>query len=183
VAPFSGSLEGLTGAAMRYVTRIKGQKEAPVDVEPAGPNRFAVTLNGVRHEVDALTLRHGAVGMIIDGDSYNVEFEERGDDVAVLVRGHVSVIDVADERRLRLRAGAAQFKVEGRQLVCAPMPGKVVKFLVKPGDEVKEGQGLVVVEAMKMENELKSPKSGKVVELLAKEGTTVENNAKLVAVE
>jgi biotin carboxyl carrier protein len=63
------------------------------------------------------------------------------------------------------------------------MPGKVVKVLVKLGDEVKEGQGLVVVEAMKMENELKSPKAGKVVELLAKEGSTVENNAKLVVVE
>jgi biotin carboxyl carrier protein len=55
--------------------------------------------------------------------------------------------------------------------------------LVKVGDEVKEGQGLVVVEAMKMENELKSPKAGKVVELLAREGSTVENNAKLVVVE
>jgi biotin carboxyl carrier protein len=63
------------------------------------------------------------------------------------------------------------------------MPGKVVKVLVKVGDEVKEGQGLVVVEAMKMENELKSPKAGKVVEVLAKEGATVENNAKLVVVE
>jgi biotin carboxyl carrier protein len=63
------------------------------------------------------------------------------------------------------------------------MPGKVVKVLVKVGDEVKEGQGLVVVEAMKMENELKSPKAGKVVELPAKEGTAVEINAKLVVVE
>nr|WP_305034252.1 DUF2118 domain-containing protein [Myxococcus sp. CA005] len=92
-------------------------------------------------------------------------------------------IDVADERRLRLRAANAAFSVEGKQLVTAPMPGKVVKVLVKVGDEVKEGQGLVVVEAMKMENELKSPKAGKVTELFAKEGTAVENNAKLVMVE
>ena len=55
------------------------------------------------------------------------------------------------------------------------MPGKVVKVFVKLGDEVKEGQGLVVVEAMKMENELKSPKAGKVVEVFAKEGSAVEN--------
>jgi biotin carboxyl carrier protein len=103
--------------------------------------------------------------------------------VNVLVRGQVSRVDVADERRLRLRAGSAGFSVEGKQVINAPMPGKVVKVLVKQGDEVKEGQGLVVVEAMKMENELKSPKAGKVVELLAKEGTTVENNAKLVVVE
>ena len=99
------------------------------------------------------------------------------------MRGQVNRVDVADERRLRLRAAAAGFTAEGKQVINAPMPGKVVKVLVKLGDEVKEGQGLVVVEAMKMENELKSPKAGKVVELLAKEGTTVENNAKLVVVE
>jgi biotin carboxyl carrier protein len=63
------------------------------------------------------------------------------------------------------------------------MPGKVVKILVAMGDEVKEGQGLMVVEAMKMENEMKSPKAGKIVELHVKEGQTVEGNAKLCAVE
>jgi biotin carboxyl carrier protein len=66
---------------------------------------------------------------------------------------------------------------------CGAWPGKIVKVLVALGDDVQEGQGLVVVEAMKMENELKSPKAGKVVELFAKEGATVENNAKLVVVE
>jgi biotin carboxyl carrier protein len=63
------------------------------------------------------------------------------------------------------------------------MPGKVVKVLVALGDEVKEGQPLVVVEAMKMENEMKSPRDGKVVELHVREGQTVEGNAKLCAVE
>jgi biotin carboxyl carrier protein len=169
---------------MRYFTKVRGQAEpTPVDIEPMGNGHFAVTLAGRRHEVDALRLPHGAVSMIIDGESYSVEFEEKGEEVAVLVRGQVTVVDVADERRLRLRAGAAQFKVEGKQVVCAPMPGKVVKLLVKVGDEVKEGQGLVVVEAMKMENELKSPKAGKVVELFAREGSAVENNARLIAVE
>jgi biotin carboxyl carrier protein len=62
------------------------------------------------------------------------------------------------------------------------MPGKVVRVLVKAGDEVAEGQGLVVVEAMKMENELKSPKAGTVTELHAVEGATVESGAKLIVV-
>jgi biotin carboxyl carrier protein len=169
---------------MRYFTKLQGQKEAvPVDIEPAGDNRYKLTLNGVTHLVDALTLPHGAVSMLVDGESYGVEFEENGDEVGVLVRGQVTRVDVADERRLRLRAATVGFSAEGKQLIVAPMPGKVVKVLVKVGDEVKQGQGLVVVEAMKMENELKSPKDGKVVELFAKEGTAVENNAKLVVVE
>ncbi|QRK12827.1 biotin/lipoyl-binding protein [Archangium violaceum] len=169
---------------MRYFAKLQGQKEAvPVDIEPAGENRFKLTHNGKTFLVDALTLDHGAVSMLVDGHSYGVEFDEQGDEVQVLVRGQVTRIDVADERRLRLRAGSAGFSVEGKQVIAAPMPGKVVKVLVKLGDEVKEGQGLVVVEAMKMENELKSPKAGKVVELPAKEGTAVEINAKLVVVE
>ena len=169
---------------MRYFAKLQGQKEAvPVDIEPAGENRFKLTHNGKTFLVDALTLDHGAVSMLVDGTSYGVEFDEQGDEVQVLVRGQVTRVDVADERRLRLRAGTAAFSAEGKQVIAAPMPGKVVKVLVKLGDEVKEGQGLVVVEAMKMENELKSPKAGKVVELTAKEGTAVEINAKLVVVE
>ena len=169
---------------MRYFAKQHGQKEAaPVDIEPAGDNRYKLTHNGKTFVVDALALEHGTVSMLVDGTSYSVEFDEVGDEVQVLVRGQLTRIDVADERRLRLRAGTAAFSVEGKQLIAAPMPGKVVKVLVKLGDEVKEGQGLVVVEAMKMENELKSPKAGKVVELPAKEGTAVEINARLVVVE
>ncbi len=169
---------------MRYFAKLQGQKEAaPVDIEPAGDNRFKLTHAGKTFIVDALTLEHGTVSMLLDGTSYSVEFDEVGDEVQVLVRGQLTRVDVADERRLRLRAGTAAFSVEGKQLISAPMPGKVVKVLVKLGDEVKEGQGLVVVEAMKMENELKSPKAGKVVELPAKEGTAVEINARLVVVE
>jgi biotin carboxyl carrier protein len=74
-------------------------------------------------------------------------------------------------------------KVEGRVILTAPMPGKVVRVLVKQGQTVEEGQGLVVVEAMKMENELKSPKAGTVTEVFAREGLAVEANAKLLTVE
>ena len=169
---------------MRYYTKFRSQKEAtPVDIEAPEDGRFVLTIDGERHEVDALTLDHGAVSLLLDGNSYNVELEEDGEEIRVQVQGQVFHIDAADERRLRLRAGVTGFSVEGRQVVSAPMPGKVVRVLVKVGEEVQEGQGLVVVEAMKMENELKSPKAGKVVELLAQEGSAVENNAKLVVVE
>jgi biotin carboxyl carrier protein len=169
---------------MRYFATIQGHKDSvPIDVEPLGQSRYRVTLLGETHEIDALAFEHGTVSILLEGNSYSAEIDEAGDDVFVSLRGYQTRIDVVDERRKRLRAGATEFSAEGRQLISAPMPGKVVKVLVKVGDEVQAGQGLVVVEAMKMENELKSPKAGKVVELFAKEGSTVENNAKLVVVE
>lgn len=169
---------------MRYFAKLKGQKEAaPIDIKPVGPGHFTVKVGEKQYDVDALTLDHGAVSMIIDGESFGVEFDEGAEEVAVLLRGHIARVDIASERQLRMRAASAQFSAEGKQLIAAPMPGKVVKVLVKVGDDVQQNQGLVVVEAMKMENELKSPKAGKVTELFCKEGQTVENGAKLVVVE
>jgi biotin carboxyl carrier protein len=102
--------------------------------------------------------------------------------LTVLVGDTVHSLELLDERRLRLRRAGGKFTAVGPQRVDAPMPGKVVRVLVKQGDQVTEGQGLVVVEAMKMENELKSPKAGRVVELHAVEGAAVESGAKLVVV-
>ncbi len=169
---------------VRYLATLHGHTErVAVDVEDMGNGRFVLTLAGTRHEVDALALDHGAVSLLVDAQVYDAEFDDLGEEVQVLVRGDVFRVDVADERSLRLRAGATPLKVEGRVTLTAPMPGKVVRVLVKQGDSVQEGQGLVVVEAMKMENELKSPKAGTVTEVLAREGVTVEANAKLLTVE
>jgi biotin carboxyl carrier protein len=161
----------------------QGAEATAIDVEPLGNGLYAVTLEGRRYELDSLVLPHGAVSMIVEHHSYNVDFEDRGDEVGVLVRGEVLRVDIADERRLRMRAATAAFQAEGTQVLTAPMPGKIVKVFVAVGDEVQEGQGLVVVEAMKMENELKAPKAGTVTEVHAKEGTAVENGAKLLVIE
>ncbi|MFZ5441255.1 MAG: biotin/lipoyl-containing protein [Myxococcota bacterium] len=161
----------------------KDAEAVQLEVEGLGEGRYAVTLDGHRYELESLILPHGSVSLLVDGHSLNVDFDEKGDEVDVLVRGQVMRFDVADERKLRMRAASAGFVAEGKQTVAAPMPGKIVKVFVKVGDEVAEGQGLVVVEAMKMENELKSPKAGKVTEVLVKEGVAVENGAALVVVE
>lgn len=170
--------------AKRYETRVRGARESvPVDIEDLGEGRFVLKMRGVSHTVDARVLEHGAVSLLVDGRSYDVELDESGDEVQVLVGFELLTVDVADERAVRLRAGASGFSVSGKVLLSAPMPGKVVRVLVAPGAQVTEGQGLVVVEAMKMENELKSPKAGTVLEVFAKEGSTVEANAKLLTVE
>jgi biotin carboxyl carrier protein len=169
---------------VRYLATLHGHTEqVAVEVEDGGNGQLVLVLAGKRHAVDALALEHGAVSLLVDGHVYDVEFDDMGDEVQVLVQGDVFRVDVADERALKLRAGATTLKVEGSVTLVAPMPGKVVRVLVKQGETVQEGQGLVVVEAMKMENELKSPKAGTITEVFAKEGSPVEANAKLLTVE
>ena len=170
----------------KYFAKNLANKDEPageLDVESLGDGRYAVTVEGRTFELESLVLPHGAVSMIVEGQSFSVEFDEKGDEVGVVLRGQLTRFDVADERKLRLRAATAGFAVEGKQTVVAPMPGKIVKIFVKVGDVVTEGQGLVVVEAMKMENELKSPKAGTITQIITKEGATVENGAPLVVVE
>ena len=169
---------------MRYFATITGEKNPKsIDVAPLPGGRYAVTLDGTRHELDVIHPEPGVVSLFIDGESYAIDIEDAADNVFVLVRDEIFNIDVADERKLRMRQANRAATAEGKQLIKAPMPGKVVKILVKIGDEVQQGSGLVVVEAMKMENELKSPKAGKVTELLVKEGQAVEGGAPLVTVE
>ncbi|MBE2248405.1 MAG: biotin/lipoyl-binding protein [Myxococcus sp.] len=164
------------------LSKPKGEAVS-LDVEALGDDRYAVTLDGERLELEAQALPGLAMTLRTGSDTFLAEFEEKGDEVGVLLKGQVTRFDVVDERQNILRAANAVFEVEGRQTIVSPMPGKVVKVFVKVGDVVTEGQGLVVVEAMKMENELKSPKAGTVLEVVASEGQTVENGAKLLVVE
>lgn len=168
-----------------YVALLdKGQREEAIDVRSLGDGLYEVKLRGKTHLVDAYRHDYGTLSIIVDGASYTAMLDQRSTHVNVRIRGRsVFPIEILDEKRLRMRRAAGKFTVEGKQTVTAPMPGKIVKVLVKQGDAVAEGQGLVVVEAMKMENELRSPKAGKVVELHVKEGQAVEGNAKLCAVE
>jgi biotin carboxyl carrier protein len=146
-------------------------------------DKLRVVLDGRVHELDAHTLPDGAISLLVDGRAFSAEFEEKGERVSVLLRHSVFQVEVLDERRLRMKAATGRLTTEGPQVVVAPMPGKVVRVLVKVGDEVKEGQGLVVVEAMKMENELKAVKAGRVKQVAVSEGVTVEGGVVLCVVE
>jgi len=169
---------------MRYYATVKGQKEPVlIELNPEKQGGFTLNVGGQSHPVDAVRTGDGTWSLRMGDEQFNVELEAQGPTLQVTTRGQALRLEIADERTHRLRVASGGFQVEGKQLILAPMPGKIVKVLVTQGQDVQEGQGLVVVEAMKMENELKSPKAGKVVELLAKEGATVENNAKLAVVE
>ncbi|HLE44224.1 MAG TPA: biotin/lipoyl-containing protein, partial [Methylomirabilota bacterium] len=157
-----------------YVALLDGGKrEQTVEVTQQGPGIFEVRLGGQVHLVDAYRHDYGTLSLLVDGASYSATLDERGARLHVRVADSVYPIEILDEKKLRLRRAVGRSPVEGKRTLTAPMPGKVVKVLVALGDEVKEGQPLVVVEAMKMENEMKSPRDGKVVELHVREGQTV----------
>jgi len=116
--------------------------------------------------------------ILIDGRSYTVVLLGDGE---VSVNGRVFRVDVFDPRNMRGRKTAAVS--EGRQAVAAPMPGRVIRVLVEAGQKVESGQGLIVVEAMKMQNEMKSPRPGRVAEVKAAAGATVSAGDVLIVIE
>jgi biotin carboxyl carrier protein len=167
-----------------YVALLDGGKrEAAIEVTPVGPGLYDVRVGETVHRVDVFRHDAATMSLLIGAESYAVQLDPRASELRVRVRGATYPIDLLDERRLRLRRAGGRFTLDGKQVLTAPMPGKVVKVLAKAGDAVKAGQGLLVIEAMKMENEMKSPKDGKLVELAVAEGQAVENGAVLAAVE
>jgi biotin carboxyl carrier protein len=112
----------------------------------------------------------GVYSILIDGVSYDARVERTPQGMVVVVAGERFEISLHDPRRwLPKTASGAQ----GIATLTSPMPGKVVRVLVAAGDAVEAGQGILVVEAMKMQNELKAPRSGHVIALTAREGATV----------
>jgi len=150
---------------------------------------YKVVVDGVERLMDAAPVDASTFSLICLSDGRRTSQEVGLSDTALpgetavhMPTGVVSARVATAAARFG-RGGAPGAQAAGAQQVVAPMPGKVVKVLVKAGDEVKARQGLVVVEAMKMENELKSPKDGRVVEVLATEGVSVEAGRPLVVVE
>jgi len=120
----------------------------------------------------------GAYSVLIDGRSYSVELSGTG---SVRVNGRTLPVEIFDPRGMRARRDTG--RSHGPQTITAPMPGKVVRVLVEMGATVESGQGLVVVEAMKMQNEVKSPKAGRVAALKTAAGATVAAGDVLLVVE
>jgi biotin carboxyl carrier protein len=138
------------------------------------------TIDGQRLEADAIAVSSGVYSILINGKSFEVRTERLGAELRATTSGREFRIVVQDEREWRRKRGSA-VEAEGRQQVLAPMPGKIVRVLVKTGDAVRAGQGLLVVEAMKMQNEIRAPKSGTIDRLGVVEGQTV-NAGQVVAI-
>ena len=131
--------------------------------------------------VDAVILAEGSYSLLLDGSSFDVTVQRSPTHYSVIVNGVPFELALRDPRQLRHQAGAGE-DLDGPASVTAPMPGKLVRLIVAEGDSVKEGQGVAVVEAMKMQNELKAPKCGTVEKLCVVEGQAVNAGEVLLTI-
>ena len=156
---------------MKFEAVINGARRT-VEIEHDG-SRWRISLDGESIDADALEIAPNIFSILLNGNSHEVRVTPTAAGALTLQTGHQEfTAEVVDPRAWRGRRHGA-LEAEGRQQVLAPMPGKIVRVLVQAGEKVEAGQGLLVVEAMKMQNEIRSPKSGTVERLLAKEGQPV----------
>ncbi|MGH9537492.1 MAG: biotin/lipoyl-containing protein [Terriglobales bacterium] len=139
-------------------------------------------LDGRAVPLDAVLAQPDVLSILIEGRAYEIRREQAGADLTIWVGDHAHAAEVRDPRSLRERRQRADHDKGARQLV-APMPGKVIRFLLEENSPVEAGQGVVVVEAMKMQNEIKSPKAGVVLKLSVAEGAAVNAGDVLAIVE
>jgi biotin carboxyl carrier protein len=143
--------------------------------------RYTVTIDGRTLEVDLFDNGRDFVSLLIEGKSHEAGLEKRPSGYTVVLADDVVEVELGEAARGE--APAQRRGGSGPSVVKAPMPGKVVRVLVGVGDEAAAGAGLVVVEAMKMENELRAPRAGRVLEVVVREGQAVETGARLVVLE
>ena len=145
----------------------------PQEIEilaPAPHSRFRLD-GGVERAADVAVPGPGLYSILLDGRSYDVQVERTPRHLVVVLDGYRFEIDVHDPRRWSGRS--ENQRGADVETILAPMPGKVVRVLVAAGDAVEPGQGILVVEAMKMQNEMKAARAGRVIAVTVKEGATV----------
>jgi len=165
---------------MTYEVSIDGRSHR-LELERV-EGRWGCTLDGEKINVDAVIARPNVLSLIVDGQAFEVKREQTSTDLHLWVKSARFAAEVRDPRSLRSRR-AASGGVEGPQKLLAPMPGKIVRVLAPAGTAVVAGQGVLVIEAMKMQNELKSPKDGAVKQITVAEGASVTAGDVLAIVE
>lgn len=166
---------------MRYVI-LRDGREVPVEISER-EGGYVITVDGAGYSVDSRQVVPGLYSLLVDGRSYEVTvFSPEPENYRVHLFDGQRAVELLSPIGLVMRAqggraGSAALSVK------APMPGRVVRLLVEPGQAVSAGQGVIVVEAMKMQNELQAQTEGVVKEIRAREGDAVEGGAELVVLE
>lgn len=152
---------------------------------------YSVELDGKVYQVDAKTLPSEIVSVIIENKSYDIDLDPKNQPhdpldglLAVRVRGRVVRLEMLEQRRKKMKEASSNgFAQSGSVKITSPMPGKILRYLVTEGESVTKGQGLVVVEAMKMENELQASKDGIIKSISSSPGATITSGGLLLIIE
>ncbi len=166
---------------MKYFVNVNGRDHEVEVVERAGD--LVVSIHGRLtdshyHEVD----RHGQIALLMEGRGFAVSVAGKRNELDVTLAGHAYKVEIEDERE-RAAHAAERERHKGGGLVKAVMPGVVVEVNVAEGDVVAEGQPLLILEAMKMQNEIGAPGEGRVKRIHVEQGVAVAAGAKLVELE
>jgi biotin carboxyl carrier protein len=157
-------------------------QEHKVEIIEHENNIFEVTINDEKHLVDFAQIEESIYSIIIDNKSYAVDLNEKGDAFEILINGDYYNVEILDEIKKMLKEKKL-IETEGKQILEAPMPGNISKIFVDEGDNVEKGQPLLILVAMKMENEIKSPKKGTVSKIYIKSNEAVSTGAKLIVID
>lgn len=155
-----------------YKIEIKKQEDA-----------YLVTIDGDAYRVDSRKIGEGELSLNIKGKVFDIIINGNSRNHDVLVGPFSYHVELMNSASVAENVQSESSIISGKVPVTTPMPGKVIKILKHFNDPVKEGEGVIVVEAMKMENELKSPKNGKVSEIKVSEGKAVESGEILAVIE
>ncbi|HSM55838.1 MAG TPA: biotin/lipoyl-containing protein [Candidatus Sulfomarinibacteraceae bacterium] len=164
---------------MKYVTTVN-DKEYIIEIDQENE----ITVNGQKRQVDFQQLSNGgALSLIIDHQSLEAIVDEREDAWEVLLHGELYTVRVQDERSYRLAQARGQLSEDRDTVIIrSPMPGLILNVLVEEGDSVNKGQTVVILESMKMENELRAARDGQIARVHVEKGASVEKNQDLVTI-
>ena len=159
-----------------HVLRVEASR---LEVRPHD-ELFEVEIDGLKKIVSISWISPAHLSILLEGKSYNVEVERFGKKYQVTTRGEIYEFGVTDEREVitteKMQAG-------GRLVITAPMPGLVVEIMCSDGEQVEAGQGILVLEAMKMQNEITAPASGIITGIPVESGASVNLGDNLFIIE
>ncbi len=164
---------------MKYIAKVN-EKEYEIIIE----SEHAVIVNGERHEIDFQYLDGGGIlSLLLNHRSLEAVINEHDDTWEVLTKGELYSVQVQDERAYRLaQARGTAVTVTGEVSINSPMPGLIVSVPVAEGEVVHKGDKVIILESMKMENELRSPRDGVISRVLVNQGDSVEKDQVLLVI-
>ena len=168
---------------MKKLTVLLNGRAAEVAIAPLGDHRFTITIDDVPFDIDVRSAGPDSLSLLMENRSNDLSYFYSGDQMEIHFGDQCYQIEILDERKRRPGRSLAGANASGPEVIKAFMPGKIVQVGVKPGDRVTAGTSVLIIEAMKMENEIFCRRAGIVRAVHVKPGQTVENDALLMEID